>query len=143
MKNVNKFIENVNNIISNGIDCELKIEEEVEKLEEIKNIDKSIIDKILFIFENNPKFDFGMPGMLTHYLETFYKNGYENKLVKSIQRKPTIHTLWMFNRLINGSNKKVKSSLLNELDKISKNTVLTKDIRKVALDFYYSHKYNN
>jgi hypothetical protein len=53
--------------------------------------------------EEYPVIDFGTPGPLVHFLERFYGQGYEDKLILSIQRKPTAHTLWMLNRLINGA----------------------------------------
>ncbi len=37
-----------------------------------------------------------------NYMERFYRHGYEELLMKSIERRPTIHTLFMMNRLING-----------------------------------------
>lgn len=63
---------------------------------------KNEIMEILFsILENNPDEDFGIPGEIVHFLEKFYKNGYEEKLVESLNRKPTSHTVWMLNRIIN------------------------------------------
>ena len=37
-----------------------------------------------------------------NYMERFYRHGYEELLMKSIERRPTIHTIFMMNRLING-----------------------------------------
>jgi len=53
--------------------------------------------------EEHPEIDYGTPGPLVHFLERFYKKGYEEQLVLSIRRKPTCHTIWMLNRLINGA----------------------------------------
>jgi hypothetical protein len=38
-----------------------------------------------------------------HFIEKFYRKGYEEKLLESISRRPTFHTVWMLNRLINGA----------------------------------------
>jgi len=38
-----------------------------------------------------------------HFVERFYQKGYEAKLLESIERRPTAHTVWMLNRLINGA----------------------------------------
>ena len=56
--------------------------------------------------------DFGGPGPLVHYLEKFYRNGYEELLIDSFRRRPTPHTAYMLNRLINGSSGEVKAEYL-------------------------------
>src|SRR5882724_375014 len=61
------------------------------------------IEPILRFIEQNPTTDFGMPGPLVHFVERFYGKGYEEKLVESVQRKPTSLTVWMLNRVINGT----------------------------------------
>jgi hypothetical protein len=59
------------------------------------------IEPILSFMEANPAIDFGLPGPLVHFLERYYGNGYEAKLIESVLRKPTRHTAWMLNRVIN------------------------------------------
>lgn len=59
------------------------------------------VEPILRFIEGHPSIDFGMPGPLAHLVEQFYGKGYEQKLVESLQRKPTLPTVWMLNRLIN------------------------------------------
>jgi hypothetical protein len=58
---------------------------------------------VLRFMEDHPAVDFGSPGALVHFVERFYGKGYEDLLVESIRRKPTAHTAWMLNRLINGT----------------------------------------
>ena len=58
---------------------------------------------ILRFMEDHPAVDFGTPGALVHFVERFYGKGYEGLLIESIRRKPTAHTAWMLNRLINGT----------------------------------------
>ena len=106
-----------------------------------QNEDKSIISELLSLYEENPNFDFGMPGALTHFLESFYRNGYEEKLIESIHRKPTMHTLWMLNRIINGTNtKEVKKTYIQELNNLAKNHKLDKSIRDLAREYIALHK---
>jgi hypothetical protein len=59
------------------------------------------VEPILRFMEAHPSIDYGVPGALVHYVEKFYHKGYEQKLVESVERRPTDHTLWMLNRLIN------------------------------------------
>jgi len=61
------------------------------------------VEAILRFMEDHPLIDYGMPGPLVHFVERFYGDGYEAKLVESIQRKPISHTVWMLNRVINGT----------------------------------------
>lgn len=57
---------------------------------------------ILSFLEENPDVDVGSPGPLVHFVEQFSGNKYETKLLESLRRKPTSHTIWMLNRVING-----------------------------------------
>jgi hypothetical protein len=61
------------------------------------------VEPILMFIEEHPAIDFGMPGALVHFVERFYGKGYEERLVESVNRKPTFHTVWMLNRVINGT----------------------------------------
>ena len=63
-----------------------------------------LMDPLLRILEKNSDFDFGMPGQIVHTLEKHYKKGLEEELFKSLNRKPTFYTLWMLNRIINGTS---------------------------------------
>jgi hypothetical protein len=62
------------------------------------------VEAVLRFMEQYPTVDFGMPGPLVHFVERFRGNGYEEELSESVRRKPTLHTVWMLNRLINGTN---------------------------------------
>ena len=42
-----------------------------------------------------------MPGELVHFVEQFYKNGYEELLIASVSEKPTPHNIWMLHRCYN------------------------------------------
>jgi hypothetical protein len=60
------------------------------------------VEPVLRMMEAHPDWNFGMPGAFVHYVERFYKKGYESVLVDSLNRRPTSHTVWMLNRLVNG-----------------------------------------
>jgi hypothetical protein len=66
-------------------------------------VGRDAVRPILQFMEEHPTIDFGLPGPLVHFTERFYGNGYEQELLLSIQRRPTQHTVWMLNRLINGT----------------------------------------
>jgi len=67
------------------------------------NVGSEAIEPILLFMEQHPSIEFGTPGALVHFVEKFYRNGYEVKLLESISRRPTQHTAWMLNRMINGT----------------------------------------
>ncbi|MCI8371829.1 MAG: hypothetical protein HFI75_05445 [Lachnospiraceae bacterium] len=62
-----------------------------------------LVTPILQIMERHPLDDFGVPGAMVHFVEQFFGHGYEEKLVESLKRRPASHTVWMLNRIINGS----------------------------------------
>jgi hypothetical protein len=70
------------------------------------------IDPILEFMEAHPDLDYGMPGALVHFVENYHKKGYEEKLMNSIKRKPTPLTVWMLNRLLNGTRKWAEREVL-------------------------------
>jgi hypothetical protein len=38
-----------------------------------------------------------------HFIEHFHLKGYEELLISSVERKPTEHTIFMLNRVVNGT----------------------------------------
>ena len=80
-----------------------------------------LMDPLFRILEENSDFDFGMPGQIVHALEKHYTKGLEEELFKSLNRKPTFYTLWMLNRILNGtSDTKEKESYMEMLKSILK-----------------------
>ncbi len=63
------------------------------------------VGDILRFMETHPEILYGTPGPLVHFTERFYGNGYEEMLLASLRRRPTPHTVWMLNRLINGTER--------------------------------------
>ena len=77
-----------------------EFDDAIEELEQL-DLGLSSVESLLGFMEKHPFTDFGMPGEIVHYMEQFYRHGYEELLMKSIERRPTIYTLFMMNRLIN------------------------------------------
>ena len=81
-----------------------RIEEEcIEKIEE-SDLGLSAVEPLIRLMERHPLSDFGVPGAIVHFVEKFYKNGYEDILYESIKRSPAMHTVWMLNRICNDKN---------------------------------------
>lgn len=86
-------------------DFELVMEDNIRNLE-MQNVGIEAVAPLLQLIERHPLDDFGVPGAIVHFVERFYKKGYEELLIESIKRRPTMHTVWMLNRIINGSENK-------------------------------------
>lgn len=78
-----------------------EIQEDVIYKIQSANLGRDAIEPLLRFMERHPLTNFGMPGAIVHYVEQFYKKGYEDLLIASIQRRPTLHTVWMVNRIKN------------------------------------------
>ena len=125
--------------IEDNINCddfEIIMTECMEDIESNHNRLASV-KPLLQLMERNPLIRFGSPGAIVHFLETFYKKGYEEELVDSIKRKPTIHTIWMLNRIINGTDN--KEYYLSLLENIYENKLYDNEIRDEALYFLSIH----
>ena len=111
------------------MDCMEEIEEKYNQLDSVQ--------PLLRLMERHPLTDFGSPGPIVYFVERFYQKGYEEELLLSLKRMPTLHTVWMLNRLINGTDQaEVYLELLKE---ISDNTSYDKEIREEALHFLSIH----
>jgi hypothetical protein len=95
------------------------------------------IKVIIRFMEGNPDVDFGSPGTLVHYLEEFLGRGYENELVESVGRRPNAHTVWMLNRVINGSaGPRMREVCLRALADVAGNCLVEPGVRELAEEFY-------
>jgi hypothetical protein len=59
------------------------------------------VEPVLRFMESHPSLDFGSPGPLVHFIERFNGDAYVDALRASLERTPTPHTAWMFNRVAN------------------------------------------
>lgn len=111
------------------MDCMEEIEENYNQLDSVQ--------PLLRLMERHPLTDFGSPGPIVHFVERFYKKGYEEELLLSLKRMPTLHTVWMLNRLINGTDQ--AEVYLDLLKEISENASYNKEIREEAVHFLSIH----
>src|SRR5262245_39945473 len=71
----------------------------VETLEGVEDVSPAF-RQIFEFFERFPNADHGSPGPLVHLIERFVP-AYLAELVLSVERRPTLPTLWMLNRVLN------------------------------------------
>ena len=117
-------------------------EGKTEELSSLENANEAI-EPIIKLIANNPDTDFGMPGPLVHFVEKYYRHGYEEILISSLRKNPTSHTLWMLNRIINASQGDIKKKFIRELQEITKRPDIDDLTRSSALEFYNSQVQNN
>ena len=97
-------------------DCFEEVQENCMYEIEEANLGIDAVKPLLLLMERHPLSDFGMPGAIVHYVEKFYKNGYEDLLISSVIRRPTLHTVWMINRIKNaGGNSERYEKILRDI----------------------------
>ena len=103
METLNSIIQKMEACIQDNDDLETVMMDCMEEMEENYNQLDSV-QLLLRLMERHPLADFGSPGPIVHFVERFYKKGYEEELLLSLKRMPTLHTVWMLHRLINGTD---------------------------------------
>lgn len=132
METLNSIIQKMEAGMQDNEDFETVMMDCIEEMEENYNQLDSV-QPLLRMMERHPLTDFGSPGPIVHFVERFYKKGYEEELLLSLKRMPTLHTVWMLNRLINGTDQ--AEVYLDLLKEISENESYDKEIREEALHF--------
>jgi hypothetical protein len=99
----------------------------------------SAVPIILEFMEQHPTFDFGVPGPLVHFAEKFYRKGYEDMLCVSFARRPTVHTVLMMHRLINGTSGELKQKYIGFLELASRRQDIDESSRDSALQYFKYH----
>jgi len=106
------------------------------------NVGAEAVEPVLEFMERNPEIDYGSPGPLVHFIESDFEavrnqsHVYEKLVVQSVERKPTVHTVWLLNRLINAATEPaVRSSLLETMQNALKNPAADAGAREVIQSF--------
>ena len=131
MSNLEIIIETMENEIDTDSFIEV-MDNSMQEVEE-SGIGLGAVEPLLHFMERHPLSDFGTPGSIVHFLETFHKQGYEQLLIASIKRRPTMHTVWMLNRVKNGEQQ--QQEYIEILNDIVHNKDIEDEIRKCAEDF--------
>lgn len=99
----------------NGLD---ELSTIAERLEEA-DPEGEAVEPVLRFLEEHRDLDLGMPGPLVHYVERFFRKGYEEKLLASLRRAPTPRTVWMLNRLLNGLTEEEREPYRREMQRLT------------------------
>lgn len=108
-------------------------------VEEMKDCeDTSIfIEPIFRMMEAAPLFNFGSPGSLVHFIEA--TDGYESKLIESMQRSPSLHGLILLGRILNRFELKNKREYINILKDIMQRADVKPELSKAASNMLNKH----
>lgn len=131
MRDLYKIIEKMENKIDTDDFIDI-MDDCVREIEE-SGIGLQAVESLLQFIERHPLSDFGMPGPIVHFVETFYKKGYEQLLVASVKRRPAMHTVWMLNRVKNGEED--QQGYIEILNDIAHNKEIEEEIRNSARNF--------
>lgn len=131
---IQELLQKLENLVGSD-DFEAESEEIIDQLQEAGAGDE-IIPLLLQIIERHPTADFGMPGAMVHFMEAFDPE-YEEYLIESLKRRPTVHTVWMLNRCINVHAHKER--FLNLLRETAMHPDAEQEVRRSALELWEYH----
>ena len=94
-----------------------------------------LVAPILEIIADNPSVDFGMPGELVHFVEQFYKNGYEDLLIASVSEQPTPHYIWMLHRCYNDINNPERDKFAEVIRELKNEESISVEIKDAIDEF--------
>ena len=95
---------------------------------------KQALIPVLRFMERHPDADLGAPGPLVHLVERFFRRGYEAELVASLTRAPTPLTVWMLNRVINGTKGEERNHYVSIMHQLA-DEAESNEVRDVASEF--------
>lgn len=84
MMELEEIIKTMENKIESD-DFEVVMTDCMETVESDYN-ELSSVEPLLQMIERHPLTSFGSPGPIVHFVETFYKKGYEEKLISSLKK---------------------------------------------------------
>ncbi|MDP4215025.1 MAG: hypothetical protein Q8927_02410 [Bacteroidota bacterium] len=94
------------------------------------------IPSIFRFMERYPHARLGPPGPLIHALEADDTTEYATELRQSLMRRPTLLTLWMYNRLINAEkDRRLIEGHISRMRLFTKHPLADEPTKKQAQDF--------
>lgn len=113
----------------------------LEKIDKVENSHYSV-KPLIKIIQENPEFDFGNPGEIVFFLEKYDEEKYDKILVESLMEKPTEHTVFMMNRIINGASEEKKSEYIELYMKILCDNRINDELKNIIKEFLEFQKGN-
>ncbi len=93
------------------------------------------INPFLILIEKNSTADLGSPGPIVHFLEKFI-GSYEKCLYQSLERKPSLLTIWILNRILNSAEEiTTKKDLMERMYNVTLHPLATDNEKEEANEF--------
>ena len=93
-----------------------------------------LVAPILELIANHPEVDFGSPGELVHFVEKFYHQGYEDLLLESVLKSPTVHNIWMLHRCYNDNDPNLVRQIQALVGELKKDKTLDSQVKTMLED---------
>ena len=90
----------------------------------------ALVEPILELIATNPTVDFGSPGELVHFVEQFYKKGYEDLLIASVLKQPSSHNIWMLHRCFNAPNDPKHQAYQEVIERLRADALVSDEIKQ-------------
>ena len=110
-------------------DQEFELADEVMDAMEAYPQPFDLVASILDFISKHPEVDFGSPGELVHFVEKFYHKGYEDLLLESVQKNPTVHNIWMLHRCYNDNDPDLVPQIQALIGELKKDKTLDSQVK--------------
>lgn len=115
-------------------DQEFELADEIVDAMEASPQPFDLVAPILELIANHPEVDFGSPGELVHFVEKFYHQGYEDLLLESVLKSPTVHNIWMLHRCYNDNDPNLVRKIQTLVGELKKDKTLDSQVRSMIED---------
>ena len=115
-------------------DQEFELADEIVDAMEASPQPFDLVAPILELIANYPEVDFGSPGELVHFVEKFYHQGYEDLLLESVLKSPTVHNIWMLHRCYNDNDPNLVRQIQTLVGELKKDKTLDSQVRSMIED---------
>ena len=112
-------------------DQEFELADEIVDAMEASPQPFDLVAPILELIANHPEVDFGSPGELVHFVEKFYHQGYEDLLLESVLKSPTVHNIWMLHRCYNDNDPNLVQQIQTLVGELKKDKTLDSQVRSM------------
>lgn len=96
-EDIEEIIERLEQALEDG-ELDYEAESCMQELDE-SGAGFDAVEPLLRFMERHPMADFDVAGAVVRYAEQFFDRGYENALMRSVSRRPTLNTVRMLARV--------------------------------------------
>ena len=113
---------------------EFELADEIMDVMELYDQPFDLVAPILEFISEHPEVDFGSPGYLVHFVERFYHQGYEELLMGSVLKSPTVYNIWMLHRCYNDNDPNLVRQIQALVGELKKDKTLDSQVKTMLED---------